>query len=945
MTSGSMEGPRVTVSLTQSAAHLRRAAWLLLAVSVWCGGQAHAQSNVYRNGFDDPQKSWVLAPSAARPTFDQKRVSQGCHSGIAAEQFVFLTRDAVPNVQISHELPPSLQFDELTASVWVKSTTASVQVGLQVRFPEEIDPRTNLPLVGVLPGESYEQPGEWQQLKCAATDAAVQDLVRKLRDQLRSPSDVVSINQRTIIVERIVLRFELAPGNTVLAVDDLEFGPIAPPSAPSVDPQQPRRMPREQQFSATIGDDQLQIDGRPGIVLFAPYHGEEVDNFAKLRLNVAWIDRYDDAPLLEALKTVGLFAMANPLPSEIPLEEALQPIGLVSFSEATSPILLWYMGTRLSPAERQTQEKLMDKVRAADQQYGRPILADVVGAEREYHRHADMVGSSRHILHTSTGPQEYFEFLRRKRKLALPDRPVFTLIQTEPADANLATRGENQKQPFVEPEQIWLQGYAALAAGYKGIGFWNLTSLTADVPGNTERRLAISLFNAHVQLLEPWLASGKFQQCIPATIGPQKAQSGDKRKGKGKLENVVSGFQSKPEVHGQQSDVQVAVFNCDQGLLLLPVWYERNAQFQPGSMSTSELSFVFVAPENVQAWEVTTTSVTPLPNGLERCAGGWQIRISNFDQFAAIVLTYGEAPVRQLKQRLQALQAACAREWIDLAVAKTERVAEVHSRLSSVAPTISHADFWLSQARQLADRAEQHLARNDFDGAQQSSRQALHLTRIVQRRHWENAIASANLTSGVSSPHTICFQTLPDHWQLVGEIGQRPDANENLLRSGGFEDPNTFFAHGWHHDEGTDPRVSPRAELYRAGAAEGAFSLRLLAEPADPSRLPEEISEPPERFISPPMSVYAGQIVHISGKLQIAKPVTGHADGLVIYESTKGTVGALRWRDATPPRQWVPFQLIREIHSSQDLRVTIELRGLGDVRIDDLKVVPIKAKQ
>jgi len=65
----------------------------------------------------------------------------------------------------------------------------------------------------------------------------------------------------------------------------------------------------------------------------------------------------------------------------------------------------------------------------------------------------------------------------------------------------------------------------------------------------------------------------------------------------------------------------------------------------------------------------------------------------------------------------------------------------------------------------------------------------------------------------------------------------------------------------------------------------------------------------------------------------------------MIYESTKGTVGALRWKEPTPPRQWQPFQLIREIDRSQDLTVTIELRGLGDVRIDDLKVVPIKPKQ
>jgi hypothetical protein len=952
MTSGSTEGPGVTVRINQSAV-IRAACWLLV-VGVFWRPPAHAQDNevrsgMYTNGFDDPQKSWVVVPSPARPTVIQQRVSGGkvTHSGIAAEQFVFKSRQTVPDVRVSHTLPPSLLFDELTASVWVKATTASVRVELQVQFPHQIDPRTDQPLKGILPGDTYTTPGEWQQLKCRTTDAAVQDLVRKLRDQLRQQSDIVPIDQRTIIVEQIVLRFDVDTGETALQVDDLEFGPIAAPEAPAVDPLQPRRKPREQQVPATIGDDQLLIDGRPGIVLFAPYHGEEVDNFSKLRFNVAWIDRYDDAALLSALQASGLFAMANPLPQEIPLEEALQPIGLVSFTEATAPILFWYMGTRLTPAQFQTQEKLMEKVRAADGQFSRPILVDVTGSLREYHRHADMVGSSRHILNTSTSLRDYFEYLHGKRKWALPEKPVFTLIQTEVADANLITRSEGQSLPLVEPEQIWMQAYAALQAGYKGIGFWKMTSLTGTSPGNEERRHAISLFNAHVQLLEPWLASAKFVRCVPATVGSTKQPRPDRdRKGKGQFDRIANGFRTQPDEHDAPSDVQVALFNCDQGLLLLPLWYERNAQFQPGRMSADELSFVVtIGRENVQAWEVTTTSVTPLPSGVKPEAGGMRIRLSKFDQFTAIVLTQGQAPIRDLQQRLQALQADCAREWIDLASAKYERVADVNGKLAPLAPSIPNANFWMSNARQLIETAEKQLAAPDFDGARRSSRSALQLMRIVQRGHWENAVASAKLTSGVSSPHTICFQTLPDHWQLVAEIGQRPEANENLLRSGDFEDSSTITASGWDHRQGSDARVRPGAELYGRGAAEGDFCLRLLAESVDPSRPPEEVTDPPERFVSPPMSVYAGQIVHISGKIQVVTPLTGNTDGLMIYESTKGTVGALRWKDATPAKQWQPFQLIREIDRSQDLTVTIELRGLGEVRIDDLKVVPIKPKQ
>ena len=52
-------------------------------------------------------------------------------------------------------------------------------------------------------------------------------------------------------------------------------------------------------------------------------------------------------------------------------------------------------------------------------------------------------------------------------------------------------------------------------------------------------------------------------------------------------------------------------------------------------------------------------------------------------------------------------------------------------------------------------------------------------------------------------------------------------------------------------------------------------------------------------------------------------------------------VGALRWKDPTPDKQWEGFQLIREVQQSGELRVTLELRGLGDVRIDDLRVMAV----
>jgi hypothetical protein len=493
----------------------------------------------------------------------------------------------------------------------------------------------------------------------------------------------------------------------------------------------------------------------------------------------------------------------------------------------------------------------------------------------------------------------------------------------------------------VEPEQIWMQAYAALSAGYKGISYWKYAPLQNDAPAD-ECRLAITLCNEHIRLLEPWLAAGKTVETVPATLsGPALPATAPKPRPGGRAGQPGRRGQrhSTSPVSSTESDIQVAVIKGSQSLLLLPVWYEDDAQFQPGSMTAREISFQ-ISPEgdNVRAWEVTTTSISPLPQPqVRRVTGGIEIHLADFDQFAAILLTPDQESVASVARQVEALRDSAARGWIDLAAAKLARVSSVHADLESDAPTVRNGTKLLADARRYVEAAETALSRGNPDEARRLSRQALALMRTVQRQHWQNA--TARLSSGVSSPHTICFQTLPDHWRMVSALGRR-EPGENLLKSGRFEDSDTILASGWEHWKSGDQEIRPYSQLSSV-AAEGRYCLQLVAEPADPSRPPAELREAAVRWISPPVPVYAGQMLLITGKVQLATPVTASADGLMIYESLAGTVGALRWSDPTPDRQWECFQLIREVQQSGELHVTLELRGLGDVRIDDLRIMAV----
>jgi hypothetical protein len=46
----------------------------------------------------------------------------------------------------------------------------------------------------------------------------------------------------------------------------------------------------------------------------------------------------------------------------------------------------------------------------------------------------------------------------------------------------------------------------------------------------------------------------------------------------------------------------------------------------------------------------------------------------------------------------------------------------------------------------------------------------MQLLRILQHAHWSDA--AHRLYSPVSSPHTLCFQTLPDHWNMIARFGR-----------------------------------------------------------------------------------------------------------------------------------------------------------------------------
>jgi hypothetical protein len=496
----------------------------------------------------------------------------------------------------------------------------------------------------------------------------------------------------------------------------------------------------------------------------------------------------------------------------------------------------------------------------------------------------------------------------------------------------------------VEPEQLRLLTYSALASGYRGIGFWSQTRFDGDRPGNLERRLALAELNLELELLEPFLATGSVLQHIPFTATARDPgganqlalEFGGSQLTEKKLSQRLNVLTDRNRDRARQpEELEATLIRSDFGWLLLPVWYEDHAQFVPGQMSAEKATIVVPGvPDTVRAWEVSTVGVTALAS--KRVTSGHQIVLPKFDTTSMVILLpSGDSHrIEELRRKIESLRSRSNRLRLDLAQAKLTRVQEVDRKLTSLGFGLPDGPEIIGRARRLLDEADERFERQDHVASWRAASECLQMLRVLQRAHWNDTVRK--LKSPLYSPHTVCFQTLPDHWELVTRLGRSSlKSNVNLLPSGDFESIDTMLADGWRHEQRTNRGIRAATELYPRPHG-GTHCLRLVAVPETNHDLPGVVSERPVTVTSPPIQISAGQIIHVSGYVRMAAPSVGSLDGAMLFDSLIGQTGALRWQSNC---DWQPFELLREAATDGEFTLTLTLSGLGEILFDDLKVI------
>lgn len=806
----------------------------------------------------------------------------------------------------------------------VRSSQEGLQLTARLVFPDHVSPRTGEPLTAEVRGDVYRRGDEWQALECRIDRVAVERALRELR--VRTSLPLTSPGHT--YVDRASLVCDLNPGRAEITLDEIRFGPIVEPvrTLPGSTPQNLSR-PARRRAELRLGH--LRVDRQPFFPRITPWHGETPAELARAGINAVLIPNAENTELIDALRKAGIWTIAVP-----PAADATTSHQLLSQDER---ILFWYLGTRV-PGYRQKEVLEWTRALRTSDPLRRPIMADVTGSERVYSRHLDLLGLSRPVLGTSLSLRDYRDTLLYQRALAQPGKFSWTWVQ---AEVPSAYSGRTSASKYVvEPEQLRLQTYAALASGSKAIGYWKTTPLNGARIGDEERRLMLHQLNLEIGLLEDWLATGRLVGNVRCEAGvkmhPRRSGSNAKLAWMSEQQRRRSSRKlfSNASKTVRTSQVETAVFSTDHGRLLMPIWYSKSAQLVPDEMVADDLSLVVhVYQDQRAAWLVTTTGVRSLQAYPQE--GGLRIHLSTadrqtlFDQTATIVITSKDGVIRDLRSRIATIAEDSASTWIRMAELKRDRILDVESQL---AHRDSLTQKTVNRSNDFITRANLAMEEGNFDTARRHAQQALRHLRRLQHSRWQTAIA--RLASPVSSPHTISYQTLPDHRSMMSHLNQvSASGTVPLLPAVSGADSQSLKQTGWNRFPGQSGAVVARAQFQRGS---DRYQLMMAAEPANRKEPPEIVAELPLRVTSPVVDVTGGDLVRVTGRVRVPSPIIGHVNGAMIYDNLGGPATAVRWREATDG--WARFELIRESQDDAPFQLTFLLSGLGQMHIADLQV-------
>lgn len=938
----------------------RKIALLVLLAAMAVGVltlQPLSAQQVHRNGFEARVPTWVRGAADAQFKEITHDISdRTSHSGQFSEH-IQLDAGQGSYIQYVYILGKAPVVDELNISVWVKANRPGLQLQARVVLPNERGTTLDDRLTTVLRGDQYQLAGRWQRLELRRPAKLTKDQQPLMRAELKR-----DVNFADAYVDRLILNVHGGVGMTELWIDDLEVSPVLEATAPAptevtpspgVAPGLPTRRVPTRAGLVELSQDRLTIGGKPFFFLGIRHSDTPLKVLRDAQFNTVWFD-YTASPqkLEEAVKEGFWLVPSLPVTSNDPRLASQNSVSTeVSRFLFGDAVLFWDLGGGLAEEMKDVISRAARYVKMADTQ--KPVGADVWDGFRPYSRTLDLVGVHRWPLLTSLELTQYRDWLNQRRQLARPGTFFWTWVQTHLPDwYTTLIYEQSSAAPFREPigpqpEQIRLMTYVALSAGCRGLGFWSDRFL-ADTHQGRDRLLTLALLNQEIQMLGPMLLTAGEPTWVNA------------------------------ESNG---DVKAAVFRCERGSLVLPMWLGRGGQFVPGQAALAKVKLIVPeVPAGCTAWLVSPAEVRSL--AMERVPGGTRITIPEFGLTAAVVFTNdltGDNSLLDYFQSQSRRMRQLAAQWAhDLAQVEIEKVGRVEEELEQAGHTLPDGKGLMENAKARMKICETAWESGDYTQAYAEAERAMRPLRILMRAQWEQALRDLDVP--VSSPYAVSFYTLPRHWRFVQQIKQS-SPGANILPGGDFEMSDGQAVANWTSQEANLDNADMNARRVPVPKPvpppappvpiRGSATTSLTKLPIDERKIPPkeapaelgqqclELSIQPKKTLSPdgkpaPIPVAlertflainspavqlpAGTLVRISGWMQVAEDIKASADGALLYDSAGGEPLGLR---ITHKMAWRKFTFYRRVPASGSIYVTMALTGYGRAYFDNIRIEPL----
>jgi hypothetical protein len=975
----------------------------------------NGHARVYRDGFETARTAWKQEETDATVNLlDHDRSDRAAREGRLSERFHF---EAGPGSSIyySYPLPKVPITDSLEVNLYVRSDHSGLQLFGRVVLPSDTDPDTGQPAFVLIPGSIYEATDRWQRLTLTDVRTELDRRARILRARTKRPMKLDGA-----YLEQLVVNLYGGPGETVTYLDDLSIAPI-PEGVPDVAMEQPQpadgsapkpndvaiQPPRSTRASDRVALDRnrLSKDGYDWVFSAIQAPGADLKELRRYGLDVLSVDIDGDLKTTRDATKLGFLLLPDlgGMPPGGPQDD-VDLLATAAAYPLRESVAFWNLGDRLgSSNDPVLREAERDRIRADITQFrhategiSRLSTAGVVGLFPDYARlphNLDMIGVHSQSWGTMQEIRDFEIYLSQRRDLTAVKNPGALhwawIPATPPEEVHQAVWGPEVPPAWgiarVQPEQLRLYTYAALSAGYRGLGFRADADLTR--PAGRALLIEMALLNAEIDLFESIIAQG-FDPIPLLDVYPADppiiivyTAPGIGNQGGLNVRSAKDEKKKRPEVPAHASIRAAAVSTRDnKGKLLIVADYAPGSQWQPPQMAINDLKIrIPGAPESAQAYEISLGSVQVLDR--QRVPGGIQISVPDFGPTSLILVTTDNDLVARLQQAVASVRSVAIAMAIEQAEKQLEWVSDTNGRLAADGHTIKDAADLLKTAEDTLRSARDARDREDYVMAWSEARRVGRPLRLIMRDHYQKALAELTkavtpevertppplvrptvvnrtkqkqepaltkrnpprILNPISCPPLIAFNTYPQAYLWFDWI-RDAKFGSNLLPSGSFDDPNLMTTDGWRSDGYTIEGVSASISSVEGGAAGSKRALKLSVAPANQDGiddLPPYLDHPPAALRSPEVRVAARQMVRISVKVKMSRAMPPGAGGLIVRDSMGGEPLEFRSTNAIP--EWTELILYRRIPTDGALSVTLALAGFGEAFFDDLRIEPIAA--